>query len=300
VKFLVTGGLGFIGSHLTQYLVNRGDSVVVIDNQTTGKTDNIQNIFNKIEYINGDIRDYDLLQKSVKDIDGIFHLAALASVQQSFNEIDKYTDVNVNGTENILKLASELKIKVVHASSSSVYGVHEQMPHNENDEMKPINPYAQSKLDAEKIIEKYVKIGLNVIGLRYFNVFGERQSKEYAGVIKLFLEKIGNKESPLVNGDGLQTRDFIFVEDIVKATVTAMQKNLESTFINVGTGKATSILELANTVIKISGLNLEPVHKQALSGEAPETFADTTRIEKLLGFKPESKLDDWLKTKISS
>ena len=147
------------------------------------------------------------------------HEAALASVQQSFKMQDEYFDINVYGTENILKLAKEYDFKVVYASSSSVYGNPNHIPIKENDDRNPANPYAQTKIDQEKVSVEYAKTGVDVICLRYFNVFGKRQSKEYAGVIKLFLERIQQKEPPKINGDGLQTRDFVYVEDVVNANL---------------------------------------------------------------------------------
>ena len=219
MKSLVTGGAGFIGSNIAKYLVQRGDDVTVLDNLNTGKKENLAEINDKINFVNGDIRDHKLLEKLVNDTTNVFHEAALASVQQSFNMKDEYFDVNVNGTENIFKLAKEYGFKVVYASSSSVYGNPKNIPIKENDNRKPINPYAQTKLDSEYLAKKYSDMGAHIIGLRYFNVFGKRQSKEYAGVIKLFLEKIKQKMPPKINGDGLQTRDFVYIDDVVRANI---------------------------------------------------------------------------------
>ena len=249
MKYLVTGGFGFIGSHITEYLVNRGDNVVVLDNFNTGKEKNLEKVIDKIEFFKGDILDYDLLKKITKDVDGVFHEAALASVQQSFDNPEEYDNVNVNGTENVLKLAKQFGFKVVYASSSSVYGNPKNIPIKEQDEKNPINPYAVTKLKDEELAINYSKMGVNVIGLRYFNVFGIRQSKEYAGVIKLFLERIRNKLPPKINGDGTQFRDFVHVSDVVKANILAMESDVNHSFFNVGTNSSISILELANTVI---------------------------------------------------
>ena len=299
MKVLVTGGAGFIGSHIAEYLVQRGDDVTVLDNLNTGKKDNLAKINDKINFVNGDIRDYKLLEKLVNDTSSVFHEAALASVQQSFNMKDEYFDVNVNGTENILKLGKEYGFKIVYASSSSVYGNPKKIPIKEGDDRKPINPYAQTKLEGEYLAKKYSEIGVSVIGLRYFNVFGSRQSIEYAGVIKLFLEKIKQKMPPKINGDGLQTRDFVHIDDIVKANILAMDSDIKHEFFNVGTGNSISILDLANVVINASGLSLEPIHEQELSGDVRATQADTTLIRKLLNWEPKMRLDDWL-TKIIS
>ena len=299
MKILVTGGAGFIGSHIVEYLVQRGDDVTVLDNLNTGKRNNLARINQKINFVNGDIRDYKLLEELINDTSGVFHEAALASVQQSFNMKDEYFDVNVTGTENILKLAKEYGFKVVYASSSSVYGNPKKIPIQESDDRKPINPYAQTKLEAEYLAKKYSEIGVNVIGLRYFNVFGHRQSKEYAGVIKLFLEKMQQKIPPKINGDGLQTRDFVHIDDVVRANILAMDSNIKHEFFNVGIGNSISILDLANIIINASGLSLEPIHGPELSGDVRATQADITLIKKLLNWEPKMRLDDWL-TKIIS
>ena len=299
MKILVTGGAGFIGSHIAEYLVQRGDDVTVLDNLNTGRKENLAKISNKINFVNDDIRNYKLLEKLVGDIDGVFHEAALASVQQSFSMKDEYTDVNVSGTENIFKLAKEYDFKVVYASSSSVYGNPTKIPIKEDDDRKPINPYAQTKLEDEYLSKKYSEKGAKVIGLRYFNVFGKRQSKEYAGVIKLFLRKIQQKKSPKINGDGLQTRDFVHIDDVVRANVLAMDSDIDHKFLNVGSGLPISILDLANLIIEASGLPLKPIHGPELSGDVRATQADIKLIRQLLNWEPKTKLDDWL-TKIIS
>ena len=299
MKILVTGGAGFIGSHIAEYLVRRGDDVTVLDNLITGSKENLTKISDKINFVNGDIRDHKLLEKLVSDTTGVFHEAALASVQQSFSMKDEYIDVNVTGTENIFKLAKEYGFKIVYASSSSVYGNPKKIPVKEDDERKPINPYAKTKLDGEDLAKKYSEIGVKVIGLRYFNVFGKRQSKEYAGVIKLFLQRIQQKKSPKINGDGLQTRDFVHIDDVVKANVLAMDSDINHRFLNVGSGLPTSVLDLANLIIEVSGLPLEPIHGPELSGDVKATQSDIKLIRKLLNWEPKTKLDAWL-TKIIS
>ena len=300
MKILVTGGAGFIGSHIAEYLVQRGDDVTILDNLNTGKKENLSKINDRINFVNGDIRDYKLLEKLVSDVASVFHEAALASVQQSFSMKDEYSDVNITGTENILKLAKEYGFKIVYASSSSVYGNPKKIPIKENDDRKPINPYAQTKLEDEYLAKKYSEMGVSVIGLRYFNVFGKRQSKEYAGVIKLFLEKIKQEISPKINGDGLQTRDFVHIDDVVRANILAMDSNIKHEFFNVGTGNSISILDLANTIITASGLSLKPIHGPELSGDVRATQADTTLIEKLLNWESKIKISDWLTEIISN
>ena len=300
MKILVTGGAGFIGSHIVEYLVQRGDDVTILDNLHSGKMQNLSKINNDTNFVNGDIRDYELLERLAKDSDGVFHQAALVSVPQSFRMQDEYFDVNTNGTENILKLAKEYGFKVVYASSSSVYGNQKQVSIKESDNRSPTNPYAQTKLKAEFLAEKYSEIGVRVIGLRYFNVYGRRQSKEYAGVIKLFLERIQQKNAPKINGDGLQTRDFVYVEDVVKANILAMESNVKHQFFNVGMGYSISILDLANMVIDASGLSLKPIHDSQLPGDIRASQADLELINKLLKWKPITKLEDWLIEVISS
>ena len=185
MKYIVTGGAGFIGSNIVKKLVVRGDDVTVIDNLNTGKEENLISVKDKIVFFNDSILNLDLLEKQTQNIDGIFHQAALASVQDSFSKPEEYHNVNVIGTENILKLAKKNNFKVVYASSSSVYGNPEKIPIKESDSKNPINPYAETKLKKEKLAKKYSEMGVKVIGLRYFNVFGKGQSKEYAGVLKI-------------------------------------------------------------------------------------------------------------------
>jgi len=300
MKILVTGGAGFIGSHIVEYLVQRGDNVIVLDNLSNGKMQNMSKVSDDINFVNGDVRDYNLVEQLVKDVDSVFHEAALVSVPESFKMQNEYFDVNVNGTENILKLAKEYGFKIVYASSSSVYGNPKSVPIKEDDDRNPLNPYAKTKLEDELLAEKYSEMGVHIIGLRYFNIFGRRQSKEYAGVIKLFLKKIQQNKAPIINGDGSQTRDFVYVEDVVKANILAMDSNIKYKFLNVGTGFSISILDLANACIEASGLSLKPVHGPQLPGDILDSKADLELIKKSLEWKPITKLEDWLVQVISS
>jgi len=299
MKYVVTGGAGFIGSHITEKLVERGDTVTVIDNLKTGKEKNLESVKEKIKFVKGSILDVKLLEEITHNVDGIFHQAALASVQESFTKPDEYNEVNVNGTENILKFAKKLKIKVVYASSSSVYGNPKNIPIKETDEKNPINPYAETKLKDEELAAKYAKMGVNIIGLRYFNVFGMRQSKEYAGVIKLFLERIRDGLPPKINGDGTQFRDFVHINDVVNANIMAMDSNVKHDFFNVGTNYAVSILDLAKMMIQYSQLNIEPIHGPSLKGDVQRTLADINSINEKLYWKPSIMIKDWLKDIIS-
>jgi len=299
MKYLVTGGAGFIGSHITKELVKQGNSVTVIDNLNTGKEENLMSIRDKINFVNSSILDNEVLEKITKDIDGVFHQAALASVQDSFSKPKEYHDVNVNGTENILKLAKKNNFKVVYASSSSVYGNPERIPIKESDNKNPINPYAETKLKKEKLATKYSKIGVEVIGLRYFNVFGKGQSKEYAGVLKLFLEKVRDELPPKINGDGTQFRDFVYVEDVAKANIMSMNSDVKYEFFNVGTNISITILDLAKTIIKFSGLDMEPSFGPSLKGDVMKTVADITLIKEKIGWEPKMMLVEWIKEIIS-
>ena len=298
MKYVVTGGAGFIGSHLIEKLVKQGDVVTVLDNLNTGKIENLKPVSKKINFVQNDIRDFEVLRSLMENVDGVFHQAAMASVQDSFRIPEKFHDVNVNGTENIFKIAKEFGIKVVYASSSSVYGDTSILPTTESDEKRPINPYAKTKLEKDKLAEQYAKNGLKVIGLRYFNVFGPRQSKEYAGVIKLFLERIQQGLPPLVNGDGLQIRDFVHVDDAVNANILSMESDIDFEFFNIGTGTTISILDLANIIIKFSGLKIKPIHRSALPGDVRATQADITKVKTMLKWKPTTSIQDWLKSAV--
>ena len=299
MKYIVTGGAGFIGSNIVKKLVARGDNVVVIDNLNTGKEENLASVKDKIIFLKDDILNVDLLEQHTDEIDGIFHQAALASVQDSFSKPEEYNNVNVNGTENILKLAEKNDFKVVYASSSSVYGNPEKIPISESDSKNPINPYAETKLKKEELAVKYSQIGVKVIGLRYFNVFGKGQSKEYAGVLKLFLERIRDQLPPKINGDGTQFRDFVYVEDVANANIMAMDSDIDHEFFNVGTNTSITILDLAKTIIKFSGLKIEPIFGPALNGDVQRTIANIDLIQDKIGWKPTIFLEEWINEIIS-
>ena len=295
MRYIVTGGAGFIGSNIVRKLVSRGDNVIVIDNLNTGNEENLLPVMDKIEFLKDSILNFELLEKNTENIDGVFHQAALASVQDSFSKPNEYHDVNVNGTENILKLAQKKNFKVIYASSSSVYGNPERLPIKEEDGKNPINPYAETKLKKEELAIKYAKIGVNVIGLRYFNVFGKGQSKEYAGVLKLFLERIRDKLPPKINGDGTQFRDFVYVEDVADANIMAMDSKVTHDFFNVGTNTSITILDLAKTIIKYSGLDMEPIFGPPLKGDVQKTIANIDLIKEKIGWSPTMKLEEWVK-----
>ena len=300
MKYAVTGGAGFIGSHLIKSLLDQDHTVTAIDNLNTGKLDNIKPVLDKIDFVKGDIRDFELLKSKFRDVDGVFHEAALASVQESFSKEKEYNEVNVGGTENVLRLAKEFGFKIVYASSSSVYGNPVKIPIVESDPKNPINPYAQTKLDDEKIATRYANEGVRVIGLRYFNVFGERQSQTYAGVIKKFLKKARNSESPIINGDGSQTRDFVYVGDVVQANIAAMESNVNHEFFNIGTETTISVLQLADLIINAFGLSIKPIHGPELPGDVKITKADISLARKLLGWEPKVDIKEWLRQVITA
>ena len=299
MRYIVTGGAGFIGSSIVKKLVARGDDVTVIDNLNTGKEENLKSVIDKITFLKDSILNRELLEKQSQNIDGIFHQAALASVQDSFSKLDEYHDVNVNGTENILKLAKKNDFRVVYASSSSVYGSPERIPIKESDKKNPINPYAETKLKKEQLAIKYSEMGVKVIGLRYFNVFGKGQSKEYAGVLKLFLERIRDKLPPKINGDGTQFRDFVYVEDVADANIMSMDSDINHGFYNVGTNTSITILVLAKTIIKSSGLDIQPIFGPALKGDVQRTIANIDLIKEEIGWEPTILLEKWIEEIIS-
>jgi UDP-glucose 4-epimerase len=299
VRYIVTGGAGFIGNSIVKKLVARGDDVTVIDNLNTGKEENLKSVIDKITFLKDSILNRELLEKQSQNIDGIFHQAALASVQDSFSKLDEYHDVNVNGTENILKLAKKNDFRVVYASSSSVYGNPERIPIKESDKKNPINPYAETKLKKEQLAIKYSEMGVKVIGLRYFNVFGKGQSKEYAGVLKLFLERIRDKLPPKINGDGTQFRDFVYVEDVADANIMSMDSDINHGFYNVGTNTSITILDLAKTIIKSSGLDIQPIFGPALKGDVQKTIANIDLIKEEIGWEPTILLEKWIEEIIS-
>ena len=295
MKFAVTGGAGFVGNNIVKLLVSKGYSVVVIDNLHTGKKKNLEEIFRKIEFHQTDIRNYDEMEKILKNVDGIFHEAALTIVQESFDKKEEYFDVNVKGTENIFKISNKFKKKVVFASSSSIYGDSKQIPIKENSTRNPINPYGQTKLDVELLAEKYANNGLNVIGLRYFNIFGKGQTGSYAGVITQFMRKLNQKKCPIIFGDGLQIRDFIHVSDIAEANLSAMLSKTNSGFFNIGSGIGTKIIDLAKIMIKIFDEDFEPEFQDSLKGDVKISQAETTLAKKMISWEAKIKLEQGLR-----
>ena len=295
MKFVITGGAGFIGSHIAKHLVDENHDVTVIDNLSRGRLENLSKIKEEIVFRKMDILDFDSLKEVIFNSDGIFHQAALTSVPESFTQKEKYHNVNVKGTENIFKLAKEFRKKVVYASSSSIYGNTTTIPIHENSEKNPINPYGVTKLDDEKLAKKYHNLGLSVIGLRYFNVYGIGQTNDYAGVITKFIDQINLNKSPIIFGDGTHTRDFISVEDIAKANLLSMESKTDFSFLNVGTGISTSIKELAEVMIELSGKKMEISYDDLPLGDVKNSLADVSLVKRLINWNYETSLKTGLK-----
>jgi nucleoside-diphosphate-sugar epimerase len=294
VKFVITGGAGFIGSHIAKYLITKNHKVTIVDNFSRGKLENLSGFEEKIEFQKMDILNFNSLKKIISDSDGIFHQAALTSVPESFIQKEKYHNVNVVGTENIFKLAKEFGKKVVYASSSSVYGNTISTPITEDLDRNPINPYGITKLDDEKLAKKYHDLGVSIIGLRYFNVYGVGQTNDYAGVITKFFDQIKLNQSPIVFGDGSHTRDFVSVEDVAKANLLSMKSNADFSFLNIGTGIPTSVKKLAQLMINLSGKSLEIKFDELPQGDVKESLADVSLAKKLIGWNYETSLKDGL------
>ena len=295
MKYAITGGAGFIGSNIARLLVKNGHKVVIIDNLHSGSLTRLKDIEEKIEFHNIDIRSYNELMESMTDIDGIFHQAALTVVSESFEKPDEYYDVNVNGTRNIFNLAKKLQIKVIFASSSSVYGNVNKIPIKENFSLNPINPYGKTKVEKEILAKTFWNEGVKIIGLRYFNVYGIGQTGTYAGVITQFLKRLNSNLPPVIHGNGKQIRDFISVNDVAEANLKAMESNTNNGFFNIGTGKSISILELAKMMINISMKNLEFFFDDLLPGDIEISQADISLSSKKIDWEYKIELSQGLK-----
>jgi len=294
MKLIVTGGAGFIGSHLVKYLVKEGHDISVIDNLTRGKMEYLKEVEKEIDFFKLDITNFEDIRNVLKQTDGVFHEAAFTSVPESFTKVEEYRRVNIDGTENIFKLAKKYGFKVVYASSSSIYGNTTIIPISEDFERKPINPYGITKLEDEYLTEKFSKLGTQIIGLRYFNVYGKGQTPSYAGVITKFLENIKNEKPPIIFGDGSQVRDFIFIDDVCRANLSAMKSDVKTGFFNIGTGIATSIKNLADLIIRLSGKSLKPVYDKLPDGDVKLSQADISLAKKFFSWEPKTTLEEGL------
>jgi nucleoside-diphosphate-sugar epimerase len=289
-RFLVTGGAGFIGSHIVEALVKRGEDVRVLDNFSSGKEENLAASVNKIELIHGDIRQKDICLKACAGIDFILHQAALRSVPKSLNNPHDYNEVNIQGTLNMLEAARENRVKgFVFASSSSVYGEALRFPQRENDLPRLISPYALTKLAGEYYCRIFAKIyGLNTAALRYFNVFGPRQAldDEYAVVIPKFITCLLKNQPPPIYGTGKQSRDFTYVDNVVEANLCALDKpRARGEVFNVAQGRNETILDLLAALNKILKKEVKPIFQPARPGDVLKTHADTAKAARILGFK---------------
>ena len=294
MRFLVTGGAGFIGSHIAEALLADGHSVRIIDNLRAGSLERISRIMDRIEFIKADIRNKGALHPAMRECDGVFHQAALVSVQESYAMKQEYRDVNVTGTKNVLEHAADLGIKAVYASSSSVYGNPQSTPTREDAPLSPENPYGATKADAEAVAREYIRSGANVVGLRYFNVYGSGQTGTYAGVITQFMRRLEEARPPVINGDGTQSRDFVYVGDVAAANLSAMASRTGSGFFNIGTGKGTTINQLARIMTRIYSLDMEPEHADALPGDVMASRADTLLASRAIPWTYTTELDEGL------
>lgn len=295
---LVTGGAGFIGSHLVDALMARGHSVTVLDNFSSGSKGNIGHHLEDRNFslVQGDIRNFVALKKALEKAEAVVHLAAMISVPRSMSEPRLAHEVNVEGTLSVLKASQEAGVeRFVYTSSCAVYGDAKTLPIREDTPPRPLSPYARSKLDAEGICRAFYETsGFPVVSLRYFNVYGPRQSSgEYAGVMLKFIERLRDNKPPIIFGDGTQTRDFVHVSDAAEATVLALERSrVEGEVINVGTMKRTSINELCEMFIKQSGkADLRPRYEAARPGDIRHSQADISKARKLLGFKPKVSIE---------
>jgi len=300
-RVLVTGGAGFIGSHLVEELY-QDNEVIIIDNLSTGKIENIKPFLTnkKVEFINGSVTDLPFLQSAFQGVDYIFHEAAVTSVPRSINAPVINNDVNITGTLNVLIAARDNKVKkVVYASSSAAYGNNPNIPLKEEYAPDPLSPYALSKLTGEYYCKIFSEIyGLSAASLRYFNVYGPRQDpdSQYAAVIPIFIRKILSGEPPVIYGDGEQTRDFVFVKDVVQANIMAALSEVTGPA-NVGAGETTSVNKLTGIIIKLTGdqaTGVKPVYSEPRPGDPRQSHADISTA-KTFGFSPCYSLEEGLK-----
>ncbi len=289
--FLVTGGAGFIGSHITEELIRQNQKVRVLDNFSSGKRDNLLHLLDKIELVEGDIRDMWTVFDAVDGVDFIVHEAALTSVQRSVDNPLTTNEVNISGTLNLLKAAMDKKVKrVVFASSSSVYGNTPKQPKVETMTPHPISPYAISKLAAEEYCLSFYKLyGLETVCLRYFNVFGPRQEpkSQYSAVIPKFIGYLLEGRSPVVYGDGEQSRDFTFISNVVEATLLACFKSeAAGKILNIATGLGHSLNQFIEILIRLTGNHIKPVYAKDRPGDVRDSKANITLAKKLLDYQP--------------
>ncbi len=301
MKAIVTGGAGFIGSHVAEGALKEGYEVIIVDNFSYGKEENIKELRKnkKVKICKRDICED--LNELFKDVDVVFHLAALPRVQYSIDHPDEAHKTNVEGTANLLELSRKNKVKrFVFMSSSSVYGDQEKMPYTEDMKPNPMSPYALHKLVGELYCNLYYRLyGLETVSLRGFNIVGPRQdpSGGYACLIPRFIHLVNKNERPTINGDGEQTRDFIYVADVVNANIMAAKTKNKEAFgeaVNIGTGKRFSVNKVTEMILKISKKNIQPIHGPAVI-EPKDTLADITKTKRLLGWAPKYDFESGMK-----
>lgn len=303
-RVLVTGGAGFIGSHIVDNLMEEGFDVTVIDNLDTGRIENIAHHQNKksFHFIRGDIRDLDLVKKTMKDIDAVFHEAALASITRSVKDPILTNDINVGGTVNLLKASSDLGVKrFIFASSAAIYGDANLPVKKEGASLNPTSPYGVSKLAAEKYVQVFHRAyNLETVCLRYFNVYGPRQSFDvkgtYGGAITIFTNRLLKNMPPIIYGDGEQTRDFIFIQDVVEANMLALSsKNAAGEVFNVGTGKGISVNQVAEVLKDLMNKkDLKTFYADPRPTDIRHGYADITKAKNILGYDSKFSIKDGL------
>ena len=310
--YLVTGGAGFIGSHVVSELLQRGHDVRILDNFSTGRRENLRAIHGEVEVFEGDVRSYERAHNAVKGADFVIHLAALPSVPRSVQDPLTTNDANVTGTLNVLLAARDNGVRrVVFASSSSIYGANAAMPKREDMAAEPISPYGVSKLAAEQYARAFATIyDLETVSLRYFNVFGPRQdpTSQYSGVVPRFMRIALEGGRPIVFGDGRQSRDFTYVANVVDASLSAaVAPEAAGQICNIGCGDPKTVLELLDAVSRVAGRPLEPEFEPPNPGDVKHSFADITLAGSLLGYHPRVGFDEgiertfaWLATDLSA
>jgi len=303
--FLVTGGAGFIGSNIVIELVRRGESVRIVDNFATGRRENLEEILNKVELIEGDICDGRLMRQAVSGIDYVLHQAAIPSVARSVEDPVTTNKANVEGTLSVLIASRDAGVKrVVFASSSSIYGDSPALPKTEDMPPDPLSPYAASKLIGEYYSKIFQELfGLEILCLRYFNVFGPRQdpTSQYAAVIPLFITAVASDREPTIYGDGLQSRDFTFVENVVEANLLACSAPKEATgeVYNIACGERFTLLQLLDELGRILKKKPRPFFEPPRPGDVKHSLADISRARDLLGFEPKVSFADGLRRTVS-
>jgi Nucleoside-diphosphate-sugar epimerases len=304
MRYIVTGGAGFIGSNLAERLARDDHDVVIIDDLVTGRRENIEHLIShpRVTFIEGSVSDLALLTDAFSGADGIFHQAAIASVPRSVAKPLETNAVNVAGTVNILWAAKECGVPaVVAASTSAIYGDDPAFPKRETMAPTPLSPYAVSKLAGEYYGKVFSDLyGIRTVFLRYFNVFGPRQdpNSEYAAVIPKFITRLLDGKPPIIYGDGEQTRDFIFVADVVRANIQAMESNASGVF-NIAGGSRISLNELAGSLSEITGVHHRPVYEPPRSGDVRDSLADISRAGKAFGFSPRRTLAEGLRETVA-